>query len=188
MNSVLLKVISLTGVSTRTDCFWVSVCLCLWFSTQCSHREEASTLNPSPISVPPWSPRRYLPFWPLMPTRPYSTNSKKKSSGLSPSVHTRPLPETYQNSSFPPVVEKKKTHASGILRRSAQQSQCCSVKLSSVSAHTTWLTFYMVCAIAEEQWEDVVNRATGVQCIGVLVVTHKAVLPTQDQDRTINQL
>lgn len=70
---------------------------------QYSQREDASTVGPSPISVPPWSPRRYLPLEPLMATRPCSRNSRKKSSGFSPSEHTRPLLETYQNFSFTPA-------------------------------------------------------------------------------------
>lgn len=70
---------------------------------QYSQREDASTLVPSPISVPPWSPRRYLLLEHLMAIRPCSRNSRKKSSGFSPSEHTRPLLETYQNFPFTPV-------------------------------------------------------------------------------------
>lgn len=70
---------------------------------QYSQREDASTAIPSPISVPPWSPRRYLPLEPLMAMRPCSTNSKKKSSGFSPSEHTSPLLDTYQNFPFTPA-------------------------------------------------------------------------------------
>lgn len=71
---------------------------------QYSHRDEASIVVPSPMSVPPWSPRRYLPLEALMATRPCSTNSRKKSSGFSPSAHTSPLLETYQNPPLAPAV------------------------------------------------------------------------------------
>lgn len=71
---------------------------------QYSHRDDASIVVPSPMSVPPWSPRRYLPLEPLMATRPCSTNSRKKSSGFSASEHTRPLLETYQNLPLAPAV------------------------------------------------------------------------------------
>lgn len=70
---------------------------------QYSQREDASTVGPSPIRVPPWSPRRYLPLELLMAMRPCSTNSRKKSSGFSPSEHTRPLLDTYQNFPFVPA-------------------------------------------------------------------------------------
>ncbi len=70
---------------------------------QYSQREDASTVVPSPFSVPPWSPRRYLPLEPLIATRPCSRNSRKKSSGFSPSEHTRPLLEMYQNFPFTPA-------------------------------------------------------------------------------------
>lgn len=71
---------------------------------QYSHRDDVSMVVPSPMSVPPWSPRRYLPLQPLMATRPCSTNSRKKSSGFSPSEHTRPLLETYQNLPVAPAA------------------------------------------------------------------------------------
>lgn len=74
-----------------------------YLGDQNSQREDASTDVPTPISVPPWSPRRYLPLEPLMATRPCSRNSRKKSSGFSPSEHTRPLLETYQNFPFTPA-------------------------------------------------------------------------------------
>lgn len=70
---------------------------------QYSQRQDASIDAPSHISVPPWSPRRYLPLEPLMAMRPCSGNSRKKSSDFSPSEFARPLLETYQNFPFTPV-------------------------------------------------------------------------------------
>lgn len=79
--------------------------LCFSFEEpdQYSQREDASTVVPSPMSVPPWSPRRYLPSELLIATRPCSRNSRKKSSGFSPSEHTRSPLETYQNFPFTPA-------------------------------------------------------------------------------------
>lgn len=73
---------------------------------QYSHRQELSAFSPSAFRVPPWSPRRYLPFLARIAIRPCSRNSKKKSSGVSPSEHTSPGLETYQN--FPPTPRRIK--------------------------------------------------------------------------------
>lgn len=63
--------------------------------------------------VPAWSPRRYLPFFPLIATRPHSRNSKKKSSDISPSLHTVPLLATYQNLPLRP----RSTKETGVIGR-----------------------------------------------------------------------
>ncbi|KAI3365587.1 hypothetical protein L3Q82_010673 [Scortum barcoo] len=60
-------------------------------------RAELLRLSPSPFRVPPWSPRRYLPFLLRMARRPCSSSSREKSSGASPSEHTSPELFTYQN-------------------------------------------------------------------------------------------
>lgn len=49
------------------------------------------------------------------------------------------------------------------------------------------LTFYIVGAIIEDQWENVIDRSICVQSVGVLVVTHEAILSTKDQHRAVDE-
>lgn len=90
----------------RAKCVGANAVPCFSNRGQYSHRQELSAFSPSAFSVPPWSPRRYLLFLARIAMRPCSRNSKKKSSGVSPSEHTRPGLETYQN--FPPTPRERK--------------------------------------------------------------------------------
>lgn len=49
------------------------------------------------------------------------------------------------------------------------------------------LTFYIVGAIVEDQRENVIDGSICIQSVGILVVTHKAILPTEDQHRTVDE-
>lgn len=61
-------------------------------------------------------------------------------------------------------------------------------KHTHTPASTTTLTPDVVGAVVEEQPEDVVDGAVGVQGVGVLVVAHEAVLPAQDQHGPVDEL
>lgn len=114
---------------------WV-LCVDLLWIDQYSQRQDASTDAPSHMSVPPWSPRRYLPLDPLMATRPCSGNSRKKSSAFSPSEQTRPLLETNQNFPFTPVWRITKTVI--LLKKKKQQQTAVG---EEVSLRVIWPSF-----------------------------------------------
>lgn len=49
-------------------------------------------------------------------------------------------------------------------------------------------TFDLVSAVIEDDLEDIIDGTIGVQRIGVAMVAHKAMSPTENQDRPIDQL
>lgn len=49
-------------------------------------------------------------------------------------------------------------------------------------------TLDVVRPVTEAQGEDVVDGSAGVQCVGALVVADVAVLPFEDQHRSVDQL
>lgn len=45
----------------------------------------------------------------------------------------------------------------------------------------------MVGPVTELKGENIIDRSTGIQCVGVLVVADEAVLSSEDQHRSIDQ-
>lgn len=78
-----------------------------------------------------------------MAMRPCSTNSRKKSSGFSPSVHTRPLLETYQNFPFTPAGANQ-----WIIFRTMLEEQ---TDMFICKQESFRFTFYIIGAIIEDQ-------------------------------------
>lgn len=73
-------------------------------------------------------------------------------------------------------------------RRSYKNRNNLKTEVLFFSTGANALTFNDVGAVVEDQGENVVDGSIGVQGVGALVVTHKAVLAAQDQHGPVDEL
>lgn len=64
----------------------------------------------------------------------------------------------------------------------------CAHRHPNVSAHSQLITLDLVGAIIEDDLEDIIGGAVGIQHVGIAMVAYKAMIPVKNQDGTVDQL